>query len=84
MKSAWAWRRAADFVRFIDRDFAFYGHWYEQLRRAADHLTPGLECVYFNAEHNFTLQYPVLLAPLGVDDDEPDDPPQASGSRRLP
>ena len=61
--------KSSDFVRFIDRDFAFYGYWYEQLRRAADHLTPGLECVYFNAEHNFTLQYPVLLSPLGVDDD---------------
>ena len=62
--------KSSDFVRFIDRDFAFYGYWYEQLRRAADHLTPGLECVYFNAEHNFTLQYPVLLSPLGVDDDD--------------
>ena len=61
--------KSSDFVRFIDRDFAFYGYWYEQLRRAADRLTPGLECVYFNAEHNFTLQYPVLLSPLGVDDE---------------
>jgi hypothetical protein len=26
--------------------------------------------VYFNAQHNFTLQYPVLLAPLLVSDDE--------------
>jgi hypothetical protein len=60
----------SEFVRFIDRDFAFYGHWYERLRRAADTLTPGLECVYFNAEHNFTLQYPVLLSPLQVQDSE--------------
>ncbi len=58
--------KSSDFVRFIDRDFAFYGHWYERLRNAADSLTPGLECVYFNAEHNFTLQYPVLLSPLRV------------------
>ena len=62
--------KSGDFVRFIDQDFAFYGHWYERLRKAADTFTPGLECIYFNAEHNFTLQYPVLLSPLQVQDDE--------------
>lgn len=61
---------SAEFARFIERDFAFYGRWYKRLRRAAEALTPGLECVHFNAQHNFTLQYPVLLAPLGVGDDE--------------
>jgi len=61
---------SGEFARFIERDFAFYGRWYERLRRAAETLTPGLECVYYNAEHNFTLQYPVLLSPLRVDDDE--------------
>lgn len=59
-----------DFARFIELDFAFYSHWYERLRRAAETLTPGLECVYFNAQHNFTLQYPVLIAPLRVEDNE--------------
>jgi hypothetical protein len=61
---------SAEFARFIERDFAFYGRWYERLRLAGETLTPGLECVHFNAQHNFTLQYPVLLAPLRVDDDE--------------
>lgn len=59
-----------EFARFIERDFAFYARWYERLRQAAETLTAGLECVHFNAQHNFTLQYPVLLAPLRVDDDE--------------
>jgi hypothetical protein len=59
---------SADFVRFIERDFAFYARWYERLRRAAEVLTPGLECVRFNAQQHFTLQYPVLLAPLRVED----------------
>jgi hypothetical protein len=36
-----------------------------------EQLTPGLECVHFNAHHNFTLQYPLQLATLRVDDDEP-------------
>ncbi|MGI8402020.1 MAG: DUF262 domain-containing protein [Gemmatimonadaceae bacterium] len=61
---------SAEFGRFIERDFAFYSRWYERLRRAGETLTPGLESVRFNAQHNFTLQYPVLLAPLKVEDDE--------------
>jgi len=62
--------KSSDFVQFIDRDFAFYAYWYEQLRRAANTLTPGLEYIYFNAEHNFTLQYPVILSPLQIQDSE--------------
>jgi hypothetical protein len=60
----------ADFARFIERDFSFYSRWYQRLRRAADALLPGLESVHFNAQHNFTLQYPVLLSPLRIEDDE--------------
>jgi hypothetical protein len=62
--------KSGDFLRFIDTNFAFYGQWYERLRKASITLTPGLECVYFNAEHNFTLQYPVLLAPITIKDSE--------------
>jgi hypothetical protein len=61
---------SAEFGRFIERYFAFYARWYERLRTAAEAPTPGLECVHFNAQHNYTLQYPVLLAPLRVEDDE--------------
>ena len=56
------------FAKFIERDFAFYSDWYCRLQRAGKSLTPGLECVYYNERHNFTLQYPVLLAPLRVGD----------------
>ena len=63
-------QKSGDFARFIDRDFAFYSHWYEQLRIASRTLTAGLESVYFNAEHNFTLQYPALLAPLRIADSD--------------
>lgn len=55
---------SAAFARLILEDFAFYSHWYERLRVAATVLTPGLEAVFYNAQSNFTLQYPVLLAPL--------------------
>ena len=60
----------SEFARFIERDFAFYSRWYERLRKAGETFTQGLEWVYFNAQHNFTLQYPVLLAPLTVSDNE--------------
>jgi hypothetical protein len=61
---------SAEFARFIERDFSYYGRWYQRLRLAAETRTPGLECVHYNSQHNFTLQYPVLLAPLKVNDDE--------------
>lgn len=61
---------SADFGRFIEEDFAFYGHWYERIRKAAETLTTGLEAVHYNAQNNFTLQYPVLLAPLVRTDSE--------------
>lgn len=61
---------STEFARFIERDFSFYGRWYERLRQVAEAPTLGLECVHFNAQHTFTLQYPVLLAPLRVEDDE--------------
>lgn len=52
------------FARFIQEDFAFYSRWYERIRKAAEVMTQGLEAIHFNAQNNFTLQYPVLLAPL--------------------
>ena len=61
---------SAEFARLIERDFSFYARWYERIRGAAEGPIAGLECVHFNAQHNFTLQYPVLLGPLRVEDDE--------------
>ena len=55
---------SADFGRFIKKDFAFYSRWYEQIRQAAENLISGRETIRYNAQNNFTLQYPVLLAPL--------------------
>jgi hypothetical protein len=63
---------SSDFALLIERDFAFYTRQYERLRNAAQKLTEGLECVYYNAQNNFTLQYPVLLAPLRIEDSETD------------
>lgn len=58
--------KSGDFARFIERDFVFYANQYHRLRVAAETLTQGLECVYYNAQANFTLQYPVSLAPSSL------------------
>jgi hypothetical protein len=63
-------KKSSEFARFIEKDFAFYGRQYHRLRQAAEILTPGLECVYYNDQNNFTLQYAVLLAPLSIEDSE--------------
>ena len=62
--------KSADFASFIRRDFKFYTGQYLRSRFFGWSLTAGLEPIYFNAQHNFTLQYPVLLAPLVPEDSE--------------
>ena len=52
------------FGNFVNEDFLFYSRHYEYIRIAAKTLTPTLEAIYYNAQNNFTLQYPALLAPL--------------------
>ncbi|MFM2064145.1 MAG: hypothetical protein RLZZ507_3816 [Cyanobacteriota bacterium] len=61
--------KSTDFVRFIERDFTFYTNQYLILREASNSLQVGLEEVFYNAQHGFTLQYPLLLAPLNPDDE---------------
>jgi uncharacterized protein with ParB-like and HNH nuclease domain len=61
---------SSDFIRFIERDFAFYTRQYLDLRKASVSLAAGLEEVFYNAQHGFTLQYPLLLAPLNPDDED--------------
>jgi len=59
-----------DFYNFISQDLIFFAGWYEKIRKAAQELTQGMEEVFYNANQEFTLQYPVLLAPLKPQDDE--------------
>lgn len=65
-----ALNKSSDFLRFVERDFSFYSKLYLRLREAADALTPGLECIYYNAENRFTLQYPVIMATIRIEDTE--------------
>ncbi len=59
-----------NFANFIVYNFDFYSGWYYRLRQAARSLKPRLECVFYNAQNNFTLQYPILLSPLCVGNTE--------------
>lgn len=63
-------KRSADFKEFIENRFAQFSKHYIRVRKAAEKLTPGMEYVFYNSHNNFTLQYPLVLAPLRPDDDQ--------------
>ncbi|MCP2255157.1 putative conserved protein, contains ParB-like and HNH nuclease domains [Prauserella aidingensis] len=61
-----------DFSRFITHDLDFYARQYERVLKASsgpfDPVSP-LRFIRYNADHRFTLQDQLLLAPLQVTDD---------------
>jgi Protein of unknown function DUF262/Protein of unknown function (DUF1524) len=59
-----------DFNRWVRQDLRFFARIYLELLEACEGLKPGLESVRFNADHGFTQQFQVLLAPLLPSDDE--------------
>lgn len=59
-----------DFNRWVRQDLRFFARVYLELLEASEALKPGLESVRFNADHGFTQQFQVLLAPLLPTDDE--------------
>lgn len=63
-------KESADFRDFIKNKFAQFSKHYIRVRKAAQTFTPGLEYVFYNAHNNFTLQYPLVLAPLRPEDDQ--------------
>lgn len=63
--------QSEDFYRFIDRDLDFYCRQYLRLIEAGQESVTSLEHVRYNAQHGFTLQYMLMLAPLRADDSEP-------------
>jgi hypothetical protein len=62
--------KSVDYVRFVERDFKFYTDQYEILSRASLKRIESYEIVYANSWMDFTLQYPLLLAPLKTSDNE--------------
>lgn len=61
--------KSADFSDFVMRRFDRFAGQYIRVREAGHTLTPGLEVIFYNAYVNMTLQYPLALAPLRVEDD---------------
>ena len=61
--------RGSDFIRFVERDIAYFANRYKQLNDASQDLTKGLEYVFYNAHNDFTLQHMVIIAAIDVDDD---------------
>lgn len=59
------------FGRFVTRDLDFYARQYERIIEAEVAFAPTspLRFIRFNADHRFTLQDQMLLAPLRIDDD---------------
>lgn len=62
-------KKSRDFHDFVVRDLVFFCRQYARLYHASFSFTPGLEEVYYNAQNNFTLQYPLILAALKPEDD---------------
>lgn len=57
-----------DYFEFINNNFLFYTQWYMFIRNKSMNLSSDFPHIFYNAQNNFTLQYPVLLAPLCADD----------------
>ena len=61
---------SARFTSFVTDDLRFYARAYAKARHAAETYEDGLTPVFFNAQNSFTLQYPLMLAPLRLSDDD--------------
>ncbi|WP_242453350.1 DUF262 domain-containing protein [Mycolicibacterium sp. P9-64] len=64
--------KSDDFSKLIREDFEFYSRHFMAIMAAtkASALVQGLERVRYNADNQFTLQVPMLLAPLVVGEDD--------------
>jgi hypothetical protein len=58
-----------DVFSFIDHDFRHFAEYYYRVRKAATTFDADLDVIYFNGWTKFTLQYPLVLAPIRADDD---------------
>lgn len=59
-----------EFFDFVNEKFDFYSRQYLRLRKASKESVQGLEHVLYNANHGFTLQDILILAPLRIEDSE--------------
>ena len=62
--------QSEEFFRFVHRDFQFYSRQYLRVKKAEIEPVEGIEHIFYNHGHGFTLQDMLLLAPLRPDDSE--------------
>lgn len=62
--------KKSDFEDFVMNKFRFFSDRHVENLNASLVFQKDLDYVYYNASNNFTLQYPLLLAPLQTDDDK--------------
>ena len=62
--------RSDEFFSFVHRDFEFYCTQYLKLKKAEVGPVEGLEHIFYNYGHGFTLQEMLLLSPLRPEDSE--------------
>jgi uncharacterized protein with ParB-like and HNH nuclease domain len=58
------------YFKWIIENLDYYARIYSQILTASKNIVTGLESIYYNAEHGFTLQYQILLASLHPQDNE--------------
>jgi len=63
-------KSSVDFRDFVMQEFKNFSGHYIRVRQASRQMIPGLEYIFYNAHNNFTLQYPLVLAPLRSNDDQ--------------
>jgi uncharacterized protein with ParB-like and HNH nuclease domain len=63
-------KNGQDFFEFILSRITRFTDLYIWTGRAAEKLTPGLEFIYYNQLNNLTLQYPLMLAPIRLEDSD--------------
>lgn len=59
------------FFDFI-KEYVFYSNIYLDLKYKSDNLTKDFEHVFYNNHNNFTLQYPLIMSSIKLDDSEED------------
>ncbi len=65
-------KNSQSYFNFISENFKFYTKWYMFLIDKAKNFSNDFPNVYYNAQNNFSLQYPVILAPLNHDNIQKD------------
>ncbi len=62
-------KKSSDYYNLITKNYIKYSDHYINIRESSKNFNPVFESVYYNAHNNFTLQYPILLAPITESDD---------------